>query len=100
MSAPGHQALFDQLDALGSAIDGDAFDEAAGRMRDYDAALRGYIEATAGQAPVEVLRELLKLQNALLLHMRDRQAVIGDALRQAHRQDSASRAYATIEIAP
>lgn len=100
MNPAARQGLHDQLDALGAAIEADAFDEAAQRMRDYDAALRAYIDATAGNAPVDALRELLKLQNALLLHMRERQTRIGDALRQVHRHDAASRAYATIEIAP
>ncbi|WP_393999830.1 hypothetical protein ACF3M1_08775 [Luteimonas sp. WGS1318] len=98
MNSAVRQDLVDQLDALGAAIDTDAFDDAAARMTAYDAALRHYIDSTAPNTPVDVLRELLKMQNAVLLHMRERQTVIGDALRQGHRQDAASRAYA--ETAP
>ena len=100
MSPAAHRDLHDQLDALGAAIDADDFDAAAERMAIYDAALRRYIETTTPNTPVDVLRELLKMQNAVLLHMRERQTVIGDALREAHRQDTASRAYVTVETAP
>lgn len=100
MNLPGHDALHDQLDALGVAVDAGDMDTAAQCMTDYDAALRCYMEATAPHTPLDVLRELLKLQNALLLRMRERQAEIGALLRQSHRQDSASRAYADVELAP
>jgi hypothetical protein len=94
------QDLFDRLEALGVALDAGELDTAAQRMTDYDVALRRYIETTGPDAPLDVLRDLLSIQNALLLRMRERQAVIGAALRQAHRQDSASRAYANVEVAP
>lgn len=100
MNSTVRQDLYDQLDALGASIDTDDFDTAAQRMTAYDAALRDYIETTAPHTPVEVLRELLKMQNAVLLHMRERQAAVGDALRQVHRHDTASRAYANVEAAP
>jgi len=93
------QDLYDRLEALGAAVDAGELDTAAQRMTDYDAALRSYIEATTPDTPLDVLRDLLAIQNALVLRMRERQTVIGDALRQAHRQDSASRAYANVEVA-
>ncbi len=100
MNAPVEQDLTGRLDALGAAVDAGEFDEAAQRMADYDAALRQFIEATAPHTPVDALRRLLGLQNALLLRMRERQADIGEALRQVQRQDAASRAYATVEVGP
>lgn len=93
------QDLYDRLEALGVAVDAGELQTAAQRMTDYDTALRSYIEVTAPDTPLDVLRDLLAIQNALLLRMRERQAVIGAALRQAHRQDSASRAYASVEVA-
>lgn len=96
---PADRELATRLDALGAAVDAGELDEAAQRMADYDAALRRYIETTAPHTPLNVLRELLGMQNTLLLRMRERQAGIGDALRQVQRQDSASRAYATVEVA-
>lgn len=100
MNPAGHDALHDRLEALGAAVDAGDMDAAAQCMTHYDAALAGYIEATAPHTPPDVLRELLTLQNALLLRMRERQAEIGALLRQSHRQDSASRAYADVELAP
>ena len=93
------QDLYDRLEALGVAVDTGELDTAASHMTDYDAALRSYIETTAPDTPLDVLRDLLAIQNALLLRMRERQTALGEAMRQAHRQDSASRAYANVEIA-
>lgn len=100
MSLSAEHDLTARLDALGAAVDAGELAEAAQRMTDYDAALRRYIETTAPDTPLDVLRELLGMQNTLLLRMREHQRVVGDALRQANRQDSASRAYATVEVAP
>lgn len=100
MSAPGRAQLEAELDALGSAVGAGDISEAALRMNTYDSLLRDYIAATAPNTPVDALRELLGIQDALLLRMRERQNTIGAALRQVRRQDSASRAYATVEIAP
>lgn len=94
------QDLYDQLDALGVAVDAGDVEIAAQRMIDYDAALRCYIETTAPDTPLDVLRALLAIQDGLLLRMRERKAVIGAALLRSHRQDSASRAYAAVEVAP
>lgn len=99
MNAPDRAQLEAELDALGAAVDAGDISEAALRMNAYDSLLRDYIAATAPHTPVDALRELLAIQNALLLRMRDKQAAIGEVLRQAHRQDSASRAYATVEVA-
>lgn len=100
MIQQGRDALHDQLDALGVAVEAGDMDAAAQCMTAYDAALRRYIEATAPHTPLDGLRELLALQNSLLLRMRERQAEIGALLRQTHRQGSASRAYANVELAP
>lgn|GEM_PF-1646079 len=93
------QDLHDRLEALGVALDAGELDTAAQHMTDYDAALRCCIETTAPDTPLDVLRDLLAIQNALLLRMRERQTAIGDVLRQAQRQGSASRAYANVEVA-
>ncbi|WP_101927730.1 hypothetical protein [Luteimonas rhizosphaerae] len=94
------QDLHDQLDALGFAVDGNDMPLAARQMSEYDAALRGYIDATTPDTDVDVLRALLERQNALVLRMRERQSAIGDTLRQMRRADTASRAYASAGVSP
>lgn len=97
MTQTGHSALESGLAAISDAVEAGDVEEAAARMASYDSALRDYIESTAPHTPVEVLRELLRMQNAVLLQMRDRQAVIGEALRHAQRQVSAVSAYTAAE---
>ena len=97
MTHSGHPALEAQLASIGGAVDAGEVEEAAARMAGYDSALRKYIETTAPHTPVEVLRELLRMQNALLLQMRDRQARIGEILRQTQRQATAANAYTSAE---
>lgn len=97
---PGLQALHARLDAIAGALDTDDLAAAAAAAADYDAELRGYLAAcTPGQAPTEALRELLQLQNALLLRMAERQEGIAGELRQVRKAGRASRAYAATEMA-
>ncbi len=100
MSVTDPQRLHDRLDALRVAIEGSDLSEAARQMTDYDAAVHGYIAATAPDAPVDVLQDLLARQDALLLRMRIRHDEIGVALRQLHRSGSASHAYAHAGVSP
>lgn len=100
MNPMRQQTLYDQLDALGVAVDAGEVEIAAQCMTDYDAALHRYIQTTAPDTPLGVLQELLAIQNGLLQRMRERKAQIGATMLQAHRQDSASRAYAAVEVAP
>jgi len=97
MTLSVHPALEAQLAAIGGAVDAGDVEEAAERMAGYDSALRNYIEATAPHTPVDVLRALLRMQNTLLLQMRDRQAGIGELLRQTQRQATAANAYTSAE---
>ena len=95
MTTPDLAQLHARLDALGVALDGDAdVDAAAGQMAAYHDQLQAYIAHVGPLAPVEALRGLLQLQNALLLRMHERKHTIGEALRRARRSESASRAYA------
>jgi len=97
MTQAGYSELESELVAIGDSVGSGDVEEAAARMASYDAALRDYIETTAPHTPVEVLRELLRMQNAVLLQMRERQSAIGDALRRAHRQASVANAYTAAE---
>jgi len=97
MTQSGQPALEARLAAISGAVDAGEVEEAAERMAGYDSALRNYIETTAPHTPVEVLRELLRMQNTLLLQMRDRQAGIGELLRRTQRQATAANAYTSTE---
>lgn len=95
MTPPDLAQLHARLDALGTALDGDGdVDAAAEQMTVYHDELQAYIAGAGAQAPVEALRGLLQLQNALLLRMHGRKHTIGEALRRARRSESAARAYA------
>jgi len=98
MTAPALQSLRESLDALQDALDDQRIDDAAGITKAYADQLQLYIATVGRDAPLDVMRQLLALQNTLLLRMRERQTAIGDALRQVRRQDSASRAYTDIEV--
>lgn len=93
VTTPDLADLHARLDALGTALDGDVHD-AGEQMAAYHEQLHLYVAEIGPQAPVDALRGLLQLQNALLLRMHARQQVIGEALRLARRTESASRAYA------
>lgn len=91
----GLQDLRTQLDAIASALDTDDLAAAGAGATAYDAALRDYLGAcTPGTTPVDAMRELLRMQNTLLLRMAEKQKGIAGELRQVHRAGRASRAYA------
>lgn len=93
MTTPDLADLHARLDALGIALDSDVHG-AGEQMAAYHDRLHRYIAEIGPQAPGDALRDLLQVQNALLLRMHERQQVIGEALRLARRTESASRAYA------
>lgn len=99
MTEASQAALESELAAIGAAVESGDVEDAAERMARYDTALRCYIETTTPHAPVDVLRELLRMQNAVLLQMRERQAAIGEILRQSQRQATAANAYSAAESA-
>lgn len=91
----GLQDLRAQLDAIASALAADDLAGAGAGAAAYDIALRDYLEACApGHAPVDALREMLSMQNRLLLRMAETQKGIAGKLREVHRAGRASRAYA------
>lgn len=93
VTTPDLAELHARLDALGIALDSDVHG-AGEQMAAYHDRLHRYIAEIGPQAPGDALRDLLQVQNALLLRMHERQQVIGEALRLARRTESASRAYA------
>ncbi|MCD9030429.1 hypothetical protein LDO32_01600 [Luteimonas sp. Y-2-2-4F] len=100
MSAPSLQSLHAGLGALGEAVGRDDLDGADRIMADYDLALRRYIEQAGMQAPLDGLRGLLRLQNAVVADLRERRQRAADALRRERRTRSAHRAYASGGTAP
>ncbi|WP_052772728.1 flagellar protein FliT [Luteimonas sp. FCS-9] len=94
------EALHRDLDALDAAIARDEFDAAAGLLAGYQQRLRGTIETLGARLPVEALRALLATQHALTARMRARRDAVAVQLRQVHRADAASRAYADVGHAP
>ncbi|WP_024890300.1 hypothetical protein [Luteimonas huabeiensis] len=100
MSAPGLQALHAGLAALGEAVGRDDLERADRILADYDLALRRYVEQAGTQAPLDGLRELLRLQNAVVADLRARRQRAADALRQDRQARCAQRAYASAGTAP
>ena len=91
----GLHNLHAQLDVIATALETDDLAAAGAGAEAYDTALRGYVEACApGRTPMDALRELLRLQNSLLLCMAEKKKGIAGELREARKAGKASRAYA------
>lgn len=91
---PGLTGLHAGLDTLGSALDDDDLAEAGEVMAAYDRSLRHYLEQRGREAPIDAIRELLRMQNDLLLRMASRRRGIAGELERVRRAGEASRAYA------
>lgn len=93
------EQLHARLDAVEAGLS-EAVDAAAVHMTAYQDELQRFIETRGRNVSPEALDALQKRQNTVLEAMRSRRQAIGDALRKLHRQGSASRAYAAMDVAP
>lgn len=100
MSEPTLQQLHAELDALGGALDASDAGGADEIVRAYDRNLRRYVEQRGRAAPLEALRDLLRIQNGLLARMREQRGVLAGDLRRVRRSGAASRAYASAGTDP
>ena len=63
-------------------------------MADYDRSLRAFLEERGSEAPVAGIRDLLRMQNQILLRMDTLRRGVAGELGRMRRAGTASRAYA------
>ena len=90
----GLAALHAGLGTLDAALDLDDLATASEAMAAYDRSLRAYIDQRGREAPVAGIRELLRLQNQVLLRMDGLRRDVAGELGRMRRAGQASRAYA------
>lgn len=93
MSDPALQQLRAGLGSLEQALAQGDLAAAERSLAGYDRSLRQYLQERGRAAPVDALRDLLRLQGALIARMRRQRDGVAVELRKLRRAGSASRAY-------
>lgn len=90
----GLASLHASLDALDAALDLDDMEAATAVMAAYDQGLRDYFDRHGAEAPLAGVRDLLRMQDRILLRMEGLRRDIAGELGRVRRAGQASRAYA------